>query len=261
MSNSNVKETFKLMNGKKILAKEVLFVILTLLITLLFYLFGVVKDYLNKQNYETKVSEFKSFDEDCNSILLEFRKNVKVDSLYKLQTKFFRDYEVEILNPSPHSTLLGIYSFDYDNYFFWNDLRKSINKNTFNQTFSSDYAIERITNSYYSSHTCLWPILVHQANSHGFWLWGNRHNDIKKEFKLFAIRNDFKKYIPTKFYNNYQSIRTKQKSTFDELLKYKNVKYNSSYNYFILGIILCFSMLFGLRYIIYITRWSIKTLG
>jgi hypothetical protein len=260
MSNSDAKETFKLMNRKKILAKEVLFVILTLLITLLFYLFGVVKDYRNKHNYETMVSEFKSYDEECDSKLLEFRKNVKVDSLYKLQTKFFRDYEVEILKPSPQSILLGIYSFDYDNYFFWNDIRKSINENTFNQTFSSDYAIERITKSYYSSYTCLWPILVHQAKSHGLWLWNNHINDVKREFKLFALRNNFKRYIPIKSYNQYRLIRIKQKSLLEELFKYENVNYNSSSDYFKFGIIFCFSILFGLRYIIYILKWSIKNL-
>lgn len=245
------------MNGKKILAKEVLFVILTLLITLLFYLFGVVKDYRNKHNYETMVSEFKSYDEECDSKLLEFRKNVNVDSLYKLQTRFFTDYEVEILKPSPQSILLGIFSFDYDNYFFWNDIRKSIRDNTFNQTFSSDYAINRIT---HKSTTSMWPILAHQARSHGLSLWTNHIDDIKMEFKLFALRNNFKRYIPIKSYNHYRLIRNKQKSLLEELFKYENINYNSSSDFFKFGIMFCFSILFGLRYIIYILKWSIKNL-
>ena len=229
---------------KRIFARELLLVILSSVIYLLAFWFGMFLDNIEKKKNEKKADEINAYDSQIDNYLLEFRKNPKVDSIYKLQINFYSDY----------CKLSSINKLDNGNYFFWKNVRKSIADSTFNFTYANDEIIQKFDNQHESEHNkniqnVLYTQHYLKKSEYGI--------DWKLEFKLFALNNNYEKYLSPLEWKNYQEIRERRVQLGETDYLYYSVNHNKS-NFTEIALTMCISILFLLRYLIYLIKWGIK---
>jgi hypothetical protein len=240
------------LNTKKIIAREFLMILVSTFLCIIAYYSGLFIDN-HYDSYSQKKNEIKKYESQIDDYLIKFRKNTKVDSIYKLQMKFYSYYSNEV----------SLDSSDYGNYFFWKNIRKSIQDSTFNFSYANDEIISNIKSGNNENTALLREILGNQKLKRlGVWLEYNLE-DYKYEFKYFALHNNYERYISNNEWKKYEEVRIKKRKIENELKNEEN-EYENEYlsdRYLKNVFIFCLSVFFILRYLFYIIMWCIKILN
>jgi hypothetical protein len=219
---------------KRKVAEELLMILISLFICFISLSYGF---YLEKVTQE-KRNKINDLDIRTDSFLLAFRKNKQVDSLLKLQWEFHIIY----------SNLVRLDSNDTHNYFFWINVRNSIKDSTFNLTYASDEIIKNANDIKYF----LDKLKVKRTATNLSW----DVDSVRNEFKIFALSNDYERFLPKKSWQQYKEIRFTQ-----FLLSSETIHQDfNPLEYFLYAAFYCFVILFITRYFIYLFIWSIRTL-
>ncbi len=205
-----------------------------------------------ENNYAIKeqkmMNDLEKYSSQIDSCLFEFRKNPKIDSLYKLQTTFYTNY----------LEAFDIDSSDNRNYFFWKNLRKSIKDSTFNFSYANDEIMSEIQAGNNEHTSKLKEILLVQKLRRLNTYLGDLA-DIKFEFKYFALNNNYERYLSSDDWKKYEEIRWQERkieNDIDEKINYFDYK-----DYYVLySFTFCLSVLFILRYLFYFVTWCFKIL-
>lgn len=239
---------------KKLVARELLYLIVSIIISFSAFGIGLLKDNFENGIREKELSEIQRIESEYNYLLDGFRKDEKVDSIFNLQMRF-------------HSYYVGIdkiYFNDLDkidkkNYFFWENVRKSISEKTFHFKYAKDELIEKWLLHYsgdpYNTSalkSILWSSSI-KLNKEG------KYDVIgyKEMFQDFALNNDFERYVSKTEWKKYQDLR-EEHYILDE--KYsKNPPHNDE-QFFFYAINSCLGLLFFVRYVAYLLMWIFKTL-
>jgi hypothetical protein len=143
---------------------------------------------------------------------------------------------------------------DNGNYFFWKNVRKSIADSTFNFTYAKDEIIQRFNNDHQSERNKnIRKVLYEQY----YLKKSNFDIDWKLEFKLFALNNNYEKYLSPLEWKKYQETRERRVKLGDKDYLYSSVNYNKS-DFIEIALTMCIGILFLLRYLIYLIKWGIK---
>ncbi len=235
---------------KKIIAREFIMILVSTIICLLAFSCGYILDNQYKDNLLKMEMEVENYESQIDNYINAFRKNPQVDSLYKSQMEFYNNYQ----------KAFGFDSSDYGNYFFWINVRKSIKDSTFNFSYAKDEFVSRIGPFVKGDKTRkLWEILQDQKTKR---LGGYQYlsaGDIKSEFKYFAIKNKFERFLSIKDWKKYEDIRLKKRNIENKIKNNYDYK-NLEGGYLEIAFTLCISLFFILRYLYYIILWSIKIL-
>jgi len=236
---------------KKLFAREILIVFISGAICLLAFSIGYYLDYRAEKKQNTLEEAYRKIEDSIQFNLLEFRKNPIVDALYKEQKDFHFNY----------GSALGLKGSDSFNYFFWINVRNSIKDSSFNLTYASDDVASAILahsqdSENYSTLASLYNNLNDQAQSRG----QNYMNlqdpyTLKLEFELFALNNNFEKYIVPVKWKRYHELRLRQLKLYyqKEQIKYLQSDYATSFP--AVSALLCLALLFGIRYLKYLFTW------
>lgn len=239
---------------KKILAREILMIIISALICLLAFGFGLFLNKVESKKWKKIKDEIVICDNQTDNYYNNFSKNLKVDSILKIQLEFYSKYS-ELLH---HDTL------DQGNYFFWKNIRKSIQDSTFHFTYASDEIIELIISNY-SIRNILDNNKKDRLNDE--YAFCATLNDCRNEFKLFALSNGYEKYISPYDWSKYQELREKKiklqrymEKVSDAFYDDSNIYYYYEGSFLEYAFFFCIYILFLLRYFYYLVNWSIKTI-
>jgi hypothetical protein len=238
---------------KRIFAREILILITSLAVCIISYNIGGISDSRKYNAIKEKQTEKEYLSSKIDSSILYFRKNPKVDSLYKLQGKFSYNYILSFLNGDK----------DMQNYNFWVDIRRSINDSTFNITYASD----AIINCILSPETCqhvpenrnLLALLLNQRNARKANYSQYDLDSLKNEFKLFALNNNFERYIAAETWHQYKTLREQYNIVISEKNNLEENRYRSKGDlYLSYAVLTCLSIFYGLRCFIFIFLWAIR---
>jgi len=225
---------------KKILAKELLFLIISMAICLSSYFLGIFIDDRERENYNKESVEIERIGTEWNILLEEFRKDARVDSIFKLQSEFHEIY----------TKSYSVEEIDKKNYFFWKNVRKSIDDKTFHFTYASDEIVESF--DYYFRRI----LFLFDANETKDWSQMGK----KELFLNFALNNNYEKYISKNDWKKYEDLREEHYSL---LKKHEEIQYwspRNSENFFIYAFGFSLGVLFFLRYVVYLLIWIFRTL-
>jgi hypothetical protein len=187
-------------------------------------------------------------------LLDEFRKDEKVDSIFNLQMKF-------------HSYYVGIDEFyfhdldkiDKKNYFFWENVRKSISEKTFHFKYAKDGLIEKWLLDY-QDDPYKTGALRYILRSSSFILNKEIKYDVmgyKEMFQDFALNNDFERYVSKTEWKKYQDLREEHYGLEE---KYSETPPHNDEQFFFYAISSCLGLLFFVRYLAYLLMWIFRTL-
>jgi hypothetical protein len=227
---------------KRKVAEELLMILISLFICFSSFAFGLYLDNMKSNSIQEKENEINFLENKTDSFLLVFRKNIKVDSILKLQWEFHTKYK----------EIVRLDSNDSYNHFFWINVRNSIKDSTFNLTYASDEIIEKAVDiKYFLSD------LKNKRTSKGM-SWDL--DSVKNEFKYFAMNNNYERFLPEKSWNQYHKIRKNKYSLSLELISIRNSRNYDAGHFFMFAAVFCFAFFFMVRYFIYLLKWSIINL-
>ena len=226
---------------KKIIAREVLVIVVSFFICLIAFIVGLLLDNQKKENIKELEKKCSDYDALINSSIIKFRKDPEVDSIYKTQMMFYDNYVRAV----------GVDSESPGNYFFWINVRKSIADSTFHLTYASDDIIDKIQ---------VWQIRDFLRKLYGEIIPDKSHEEqYKDQFKRYALSNNYERLIPQAEWEKYESLRREEL----ELVQKRDIERNNvsslQNKYLENAILMVFLTLFLFRYIFYIVLWSIKT--
>jgi hypothetical protein len=240
------------MKLKNILARELLIIMISAIIVSA----GIFIDYIfeqrdNKNEYEYNL-QLNDYESQIDIYYSNFRKQPRVDSLIKLQMTFYNNY-IDVFQPNSKIR----------NYHFWIDVRRSIYDSTFNFTYASDPVIKTIVSpDYYYEKRKLCDDLMGMLRDHkmkrtGRYLVGDL-DSVKNEFKLFALSIDFERYISKDVWKDYTILRKKHQQLLESESGFQK---NDPLQYTYYALFFCLVFIFGLRYMYYLIKWSIRNLN
>jgi hypothetical protein len=232
---------------KKIIAREFLMLLVSLFLCLLAYGLDLFLEKQNDESLQKKRNEVYKYESQIDTYLNAFRKNPKVDSLYKLQMEFYSNYHNAFNRNESES----------GNYFFWKNLRNSISDSTFNISYARDEVVSEIIRGENENTSKLKEILWNQKFKRTGNYFGYNLVEDKFEFRYFALNNMYEKYLSKDKWEKYENIRIKKREIENEIEIAEN---NYGYDYLENVFILCIGLVFLLRYLVYSILWSIKIL-
>ncbi len=226
---------------KKIIAKELLFLIISIVICFSSYFLGVFIDDRERENYNKKSVEIEKIRTEWNILLEEFRKDNRVDSLFKLQSEFHRIYNESF----------SVEEIDKKNYFFWKNVRKSIYDKTFHFTYASDEIADQfnpdLASILYLSNEKL-------KSTEESWTTKGR----KEMFTDFALNNDYERFVSKEDWKKYENLRENHYNLSEE--NKRRGYSNNDENFFFYALCFCIGSLFFVRYFAYLLMWILRTL-
>ncbi len=226
---------------KKLVARELLYLFATIIICFSSFLIGLFIDDKKNDAHNEESLEIERIETKWKILLEEFRKDNRVDSLFKLQREFHGVY----------TESFGFEEIDRRNYFFWKNVRKSIHDKTFHFTYASDEIVDQ-----FNSDLARILYLSNEELKSTEVPWTIKGK--KEMFSDFALNNDYERFISKVDWKNYEDLREHHYS-----LSEKNKRSGFSNNYelfFLYALSFCLGLLFFMRYSAYLLMWIFRTL-
>lgn len=235
------------LNTKKVFAREILLIIFSSLLCVLAFWIGGFVDNVQDKKEEKLYSEMLVCEKQIDNYHNKFFKIQQVDSIMKIQMIFYSEY----------SKFLNNDTLDQGNYFFWKNVRKSINDSTFHFTYAKDEMINLIRNNNEIN------LILHEnkrkrLNDETAYCF---QNEIRNEFKLFALSNGYEKYISPYDWKTYQELREKKIELGIKKEKEERRNHNIDESFLEFAFLFCISVFFLLRYFYYLVKWCIKIIN
>jgi len=145
------------------------------------------------------------------------------------------------------------------NYFFWENVRKSISEKTFHFKYAKDGLIEKWLLDY-QDDPYKTGALRYILRSSSFILNKEIKYDVmgyKEMFQDFALNNDFERYVSKTEWKKYQDLREEHYGLEE---KYSETPPHNDEQFFFYAISSCLGLLFFVRYLAYLLMWIFRTL-
>ena len=228
---------------KKVIAKEFVILLAAAVIGAIGFFYG----YVSKNNHWNELTKMNALNDSLNSEIDEsitnFRKDPIVDSVYKIQMSFFNAY----------GKLPAKYGSDSSNFFFWKNVLSTISDSTFNFTYADDNVMFQL----YQNSESYFILFRHRNKFHAFEEFRSPVN--KKFFSSFVQNVQLYNFVSSDKWTSYERLRFEQDRVNSEIPKLENEEYTDSDEGFILALGASFILLFGVRYLVYLVRWAIRT--
>ncbi len=238
---------------KKKIAREILVAIVSLGISGLAFLIGSLFDNSLSEKDRKTNEELKILESQIDSTITSFRTIPIVDSLYKIQFEFSSNYAKAFSTDNSKFT----------NYWFWENVRRSIDVKTFNFTLANDEVVKLISNpseDNSESRRASLYVLKNTLSENYCKRWNCSFNcwmpldSIKHEFARLAHDVSFEKYLSNGAWEKYSRLRVRY-SNLEQDKIHQNLSHN---NYKLewggLTFLICVIVLFGLRYFYYLMK-------
>jgi hypothetical protein len=227
---------------KKVIAKEFLILLVATVIGAIGFLYG----YVATNNHWNELDKIKSLNDNLNreieSRITDFRKDPIVDSVYNIQISFFDDYE----------KISGKYGSDSSNFFFWRNILSTIADSTFDFTYANDNVMSNMWGNYVAREI----LAKHRNKIHD----SEEFYPIKKKlFSSFVQNIQLYNFISHDKWVSYEKLRVEQDRVKSEIPKLENENYTKPDEGFVFGFGASVILLFGVRYLVYLVKWAIRT--
>lgn len=227
---------------KKVIAKEFVILLAAAVIGAIGFFYG----YVSKNNHWNELTKMNALNDSLNSEIDEsitnFRKDPIVDSVYKIQMSFFNAYGKL---PAKHGS-------DSSNFFFWKNVLSTISDSTFNFTYANDDAMNQIEGKYELRNTLEWHRMKFYPSEDVYY-------KNKKLFSSFVQNIQLYNFVSHDKWVSYEKLRIEQDRVNSEIPKLENEEYTDSDEGFILALGASFILLFGVRYLMYLVKWAIRS--
>lgn len=227
---------------KKVIARELVLLFVVTVIGAIGFFYG----YVSKNNHWNELTKMNALNDSLNAeidaSITDFRKDPVVDSVYKIQMSFFNAYGKL---PAKHGS-------DSSNFFFWKNVLSTISDSTFNFTYANDDAMNQIEGKYELRNTLEWHRMKFYPSEDVYY-------KNKKLFSSFVQNIQLYNFVSHDKWVSYEKLRIEQDRVNSEIPKLENEEYTDSDEGFILALGASFILLFGVRYLMYLVKWAIRS--
>lgn len=228
---------------KKVIAREFVILLVATVIGAIGFLYG----YVSKKNHWNDLTIMNSLNDSLDAEIVasitDFRKDPIVDSVYKIQMSFFDAYR----------KIPGKYGSDSSNFFFWKNVLSTISDSTFNFTYADDNVMFQL----YQNSESYFILFRHRNKFHAFEEFRSPVN--KKFFSSFVQNVQLYNFVSSDKWTSYERLRIEQDRVNSEIPKLENEEYTDQGEGFIFSFGTSVIVLFGVRYLVYVVRWAIRT--
>lgn len=228
---------------KKIVARELVILFVAVIAGAGGFFYG----YVSKKIHFSKLTEMTalndSLDAEIVARITDFRKDPIVDSAYKIQISFFDAYQ----------KIPGKYASDSSNFYFWKNILSTVSDSTFNFTYAND----NVMNQMWQNSEAKFILYRHGNKFHAFEVFS--YSIMKKLFSSFVQDIQLYNFVSRDKWTSYEKLRIEQDRVNSELPKLEVKGYTDQGEGFIFGFGTSVILLFGVRYLVYLVRWAIRT--